>query len=196
MKKDRINHQKQEARRDAQVREALNATNLPGKSSNSSSKMFGKSSNSSSNLSGKNSNLANSLYASTNPYSAKSTDSSLKKSSSKAESSQKGDKTKTKPETPTRVPTKRVREDSKSPAPVRSSSSEGALPKKGDGRSVLSPSKLPKHGHHASEKGSSSTRKPADRVQLQPSYAAPPPPNRDCPLPPHPLRVGGGGAGG
>ena len=60
VKKDRVNHQKQEARRDAQVREALNAIKPPGKLANSSTNMSGKSSNSSSNLSGNNSNLANS----------------------------------------------------------------------------------------------------------------------------------------
>ena len=113
MKKARIDHKKQEHKKNARVRDVLNAVKPPSKLSNSISNM----SNCSSNISGKTSNMPNSLCASNNPYSAKSKELFPYKK-------------KTKHDTPTRAPTKRGREDSISPAPVRSSSSEGALPKK------------------------------------------------------------------
>ena len=74
MKKARINHQKEQHKKDAQVRD-VHISYMSGKLSKSSS---GTSSNSSN-----------------NSYSAKSKDSSLTKPSSKANNSQKGDKTKT-----------------------------------------------------------------------------------------------------
>ena len=151
MKKARINHQKLQHKKDAQVREVHNSN---GKSCKYSA--------------------GSSCNSSNNPYSVKSKDYSLTKPSSKANNSQKGDKTKTKPDTPTTAPTKGGREDSKSPAPVNSSSSEGTFLKKGAGRSVHSPSKLIKHSHHTSDRGASTTRKPADHGKLQPRYAAPP----------------------
>ena len=72
MKKARIDHKKQEHKKNARVRDVLNAVKPPSKLSNSISNMSVKSSNCSSNISGKTSNTPNSLCASNNPYSAKS----------------------------------------------------------------------------------------------------------------------------
>ena len=135
------------------------------------------------------STMPNSSRVSTNPYSAKSTDYSLKKSCLKPENSQKGDKTKTKTsyqhETETRVQTKRVREESTSPVPIKSSSYTTVPPKMGAGRQVCSPSKLQKQGHHTGDKGSLSSCRSAHPEQQKPGYAAPPHPYRDCPPLPH-----------